>query len=485
MGVPQSTLFLREIELAQNYTLSINGQNVAGDAGTFPIHNPATQALLGHAPRSTAAQVDSAVAVARAAQPSWAALPDDERKAIIDRVADILTANTQYLAEWITREQGKPLAGPGSLFEMQACVGWTLASTMLDLPVEVVFEDETRRDEVHRKPIGVVAAIAPWNWPLMIAIWQFIPALRAGNTVVLKPSEYTPLGTLEMVRLINQVLPPGVLNTVSGSGDVGDALVRHPDVRKVMFTGSGATGRKIIEASAGNMARLTLELGGNDAAIVLPDADPQAIAQGLFWGAFINMGQTCACAKRLYVHQSQYEAVIAALKAVAEAMPMGDGMQEGIMLGPVQNQMQFDKVCTLVEAARRDGARIVTGGQIKPDSLFFPVTLVADVKDGNPLVDEEQFGPVLPIIAYSDINEAIRNANRLDAALGASVWSSNVQEAQRVAMQLEAGTVWINQHGAVHPMVPFGGVKGSGYGLEFGTEGLKAVTVAQVISIKK
>lgn len=471
--------------MTQNYTLSINGQNVAGDAGTFSIHNPATHALLGHAPRSTAAQVDLAVAAARAAQPTWAALPDDERKAIIGRVADILTANTKYLAEWITREQGKPLAGPGSLFEMQACVGWTQVSTMLDLPVEVVFEDETRRDEVHRKPIGVVAAIAPWNWPLMIAIWQFIPALRAGNTVVLKPSEYTPLGTLEMVRLINEVLPPGVLNTVSGGGTVGDALVRHPDVRKVMFTGSGATGRKIIEASAGNMARLTLELGGNDAAIVLPDADPQAIAQGLFWGAFINMGQTCACAKRLYVHQSQYEAVIAALKAVAEAMPMGDGMQEGIMLGPVQNRMQFDKVCALVESARRNGARIVTGGQPKPDSLFFPITLVADIQDGSPLVDEEQFGPVLPIIAYSDVSEAIHNANRLDAALGASVWGSNVQEAQRVAMQLQAGTVWINQHGAVHPMVPFGGIKGSGYGVEFGVEGLKAVTVTQVISIKK
>lgn len=471
--------------MTTNFALQINGQAVPGDATAFPIYNPATSALLGNAPASSPAQVQAAVAAARAAQPAWAALPDAERKALIGRVAEVLTTNTQYLAEWITREQGKPLAGPGSLFEMQACVGWTQVATMLELPVEVAFEDDTRRDEVHRKPIGVVAAIAPWNWPLMIAIWQIIPALRAGNTVVLKPSEYTPLGTLEMVRLINTVLPPGVLNTVSGNGMVGDALVRHPDVKKIMFTGSGATGRKIIEASAGNMARLTLELGGNDAAIVLPDADPQAIAQGLFWGAFINMGQTCACAKRLYVHESQYEAVIAALKAVTEAMPMGDGMQDGILLGPVQNRMQFDKVCALVESARRDGARIVTGGQPKPDSLFFPITLVADIKDGSPLVDEEQFGPVLPIISYSDVDQAIRNANRLDAALGASVWSSDLQEAQRVALQLQAGTVWINQHGAIHPMVPFGGIKGSGYGVEFGVEGLKAVTVPQVISIKK
>jgi acyl-CoA reductase-like NAD-dependent aldehyde dehydrogenase len=276
-----------------------------------------------------------------------------------------------------------------------------------------------------------------------------------------------------------------VLNTVSGNGQVGDALVRHPDVKKIMFTGSSATGRKIIAASADNMARLTLELGGNDAAIVLPGADVPTIAQGLFWGAFLNMGQTCACIKRLYVHESQYEAVVHALKSLADTVPMGDGMQDGILLGPVQNRMQFDKVAALVDAARQAGARIVTGGQAPTDSLFYPVTLVADVHDGNPLVDEEQFGPALPIIAYRDVSEAVRNANRLDAALGASVWSSDVQEAQRVAMQLEAGTVWINQHGAIHPMVPFGGVKGSGYGVEFGTEGLKAVTVPQVISIKK
>ncbi len=471
--------------MTQHYTLSINGENIPGDNGSFAIYNPANQDLLGLAPKSTPAQVELAVAAARTAQPAWAALDDATRKGYIKRVAEVLSQQSHYLAEWITREQGKPLAGPGSLFEMQACVGWTQVATMLELPMEVVFEDETRRDELHRKPMGVVAAIAPWNWPLMIAIWQIMPALRVGNTVVLKPSEYTPLGTLEMVRLINEVLPPGVLNTVSGDGKVGDTLVRHPDVKKIMFTGSSATGRKIIEASAGNMARLTLELGGNDAAIVLPGCDPQAIAEGLFWGAFINMGQTCACAKRLYVHSSQYEAVIQALKDVVVRMPMGDGMKDGIVMGPVQNRMQFDKVCALVEVARNNGARIVTGGAPMGEGLFYPVTLVADVKDGTRLVDEEQFGPVLPIIAYDDVQEAIYHANRLDAGLGASVWGSDVQEAQKVASQLQAGTVWINQHGAVHPMVPFGGVKGSGYGVEFGLEGLKAVTVPQVISLKK
>jgi acyl-CoA reductase-like NAD-dependent aldehyde dehydrogenase len=470
----------------QSFQLIIDGKSVAGDEASFEIRNPATFEPLGLAPTSSLAQVNAAVAAAKAAQPAWAALPDATRKDYLNKVAEVLTSNTAYLAKWITQEQGKPLAGPGSMFEMQACVGWTQVPASLDLPVEVVFEDDTRRDELHRKPIGVVGAIAPWNWPLLIAIWQIVPSLRVGNTVVLKPSEYTPLGTLEMVRLIAAVLPPGVLNTIGGDGKVGDFLVRHKDVQKIMFTGSTRTGKRIIEASANNLARLTLELGGNDAAIVLPGAKPAEIAEGLFWGAFINMGQTCACAKRLYVHESIYEEMVQALKAVAEKMTMGDGMQDGVVLGPIQNKMQFDKVSELVEDAKSHGARIVTGGKaVGGNGYFYPITLVADIADGSRLVAEEQFGPVLPIIKYRDVADAIAKANALDAALGASVWSSDASEAMRVAQQLEAGTVWINQHGAIHPMVPFGGIKGSGQGVEFGMEGLKALTVPQVISIKK
>ena len=320
----------------------------------------------------------------------------------------------------------------------------------------------------------------------MIAIWQIIPALRVGNTVVLKPSEYTTIGTLEMVRMINEVLPAGVLNTVSGTGEIGAELVANKDVGKIMFTGSNSTGEKIIKGSAGNMTRLTLELGGNDAAIVMEDVNPEAIAEGLFWGAFLNMGQTCACAKRLYVHESKYEGVINALSDLAEKMPMGNGMDEGIVLGPIQNKMQYDKVVDLVEDAKANNARIVCGGAPKEGKgFFYPITIVADVEDGLRLVDEEQFGPVLPIIKYSNIEDAIKSANRLEAGLGASVWSSNIEEAKKVAGRVEAGTVWINQHGAIHPMVPFGGIKGSGYGVEFGVDGLKSVTQSRVISINK
>lgn len=469
----------------------VNGRGVSS-AQTFESKNPATDEVLGLVPQSSPDQVSQAVAAARAAQPAWAAMPDADRRGIVFRMADVLQDNAPYLAELITQEQGKPLGGvgpdqvPGARFEMWACEVWTRTTAALDVPVDVVFEDDSRRDEMHRQPFGVVAAVAPWNWPLMIAIWQIIPAIRAGNTVVLKPSEYTSIGTLEMVRLLNTVLPPGVLNTVSGAGAVGSALVANPDVDKIMFTGSNSTGSKIAEAAARNLTPTTLELGGNDPAIVLPDADPKAIAMGLFWGAFLNMGQTCACAKRLYVHDSLHDAVVSELKALATNMPMGNGMELGIAMGPIQNRMQYDKVVSLVEQAKAGGATIVCGGSAPSGpGNFYPLTLVTDIEDGASLVDEEQFGPVLPIIKYTDVDAAIASANRLAAGLGASVWSSDLAKAQEVASRIQAGTVWINQHGAIHPMVPFGGVKGSGWGVEFGLEGLKSVTQPQVISIKK
>jgi acyl-CoA reductase-like NAD-dependent aldehyde dehydrogenase len=473
------------------YDNIINGLRVGSDR-YFDSHNPATGETLGRVAQCSREQVDMAVAAAKAAQPAWAALPDAQRKTLCMQLAEVIKANAEYLAEWVTREQGKPLGGvgpdqvPGARFELWGCEVWTQVPASLDLSVEVVFEDETRRDEVHRKPFGVIGAIAPWNWPLLIAVWQMIPALRAGNTVVIKPSEYTSIGTLELVRLLADVLPPGVLNTVSGPGEVGAWLVDNPGLDKIMFTGSSATGARIAATAARHLTPTTMELGGNDAAIVLPDADPKAMAMGLFWGAFLNMGQTCACAKRLYVHESLHDAVVAELKALATAMPMGDGMQAGIAMGPIQNRMQFDKVQALVERAKADGASVVCGGQAPSGpGLFYPLTLITNIADGAPLVDEEQFGPVLPIIKYRDEADAIASANRLDAGLGASVWSTNLDHARAVAERIQAGTVWINQHGAIHPMVPFGGTKGSGWGVEFGIDGLKAVTQAQVISIKK
>ncbi|MFC9919791.1 aldehyde dehydrogenase family protein [Agromyces binzhouensis] len=448
------------------------------------ILDPATGGLVGHAPVHGIGDLERAIARAEAAQPAWAALGHARRSELLMLAADAIDAEAEALAHVLSREQGKPLNGPNARFEVGAASGWMRAAAATPLEAEVVVDDGETRAELHYRPIGVVGAIGPWNWPQMITVWQVAPALRMGNTVVVKPSEYTPLSVLALIEVINRVLPAGVVEVVSGGRDVGAALASHPSVGKVMFTGSTATGKAIIRSSAETVKRLTLELGGNDAGIVLPDVDPKAIAEGVFWGAFINTGQTCAALKRLYVHDDVYDAVCEALVDVARAMPMGVGLDEANVLGPLQNRQQFDVVDRLVESAKAGGARVLLGGEPDRDQPgnFYPTTLVADIDDRSPLVQEEQFGPALPIIRYHDLDDAIAMANGVEVGLGASVWSTDRDEARRIAARLEAGTVWINAHGAVHPMAPFGGAKQSGYGLEFGVEGLKALGVPQVVN---
>ena len=459
--------------------------SITPDAGeTRTILDPATGTVVGEAPVHTVRDLEQAIAAAEAAQPAWAALGHDARSAALLRAADAVERSAEELARLLSREQGKPLNGPNARFEVGACAAWLRAAAGTPLDPETVVDDGETRAELHYRPIGVVGAIGPWNWPMMITIWQLAPALRMGNAVVVKPSEYTPLSVLALAKVINEELPDGLLSVVSGGRDVGEALAGHPAIGKVMFTGSTATGKAIIKSSADTVKRLTLELGGNDAGIVLPDADPKAIAEGLFWGAFINTGQTCAALKRLYVHTDIYDAVCEELTAVAAAMPMGVGLDETNVLGPLQNKQQYDIVARLVEAARESGAKILLGGNPDADrpGHFYPATLVADIDNTNPLVAEEQFGPALPIVRYSTVDEAVTMANALDVGLGASVWSADAAAARNVAARLEAGTVWINKHGAVDPRIPFGGAKQSGYGLEFGVEGLKALGVPQVIN---
>jgi len=454
----------------------------AGETRT--IFDPATGTAVGEAPVHTIDDLERAVAAAQAAQPAWAALGHEGRSAALLKAADAVERSAEELAHLLSREQGKPLNGPNARFEVGACAAWLRAAATIPLEPETIVDDGETRAELHYKPIGVVGAIGPWNWPMMITIWQIAPALRMGNAVVVKPSEYTPLSVLALVRVLNEELPEGLLTVVSGGRDVGARLANHPAIGKIMFTGSTTTGKAIIRSSADTVKRLTLELGGNDAGIVLPDADPKAIAEGLFWGAFINTGQTCAALKRLYVHDDIYDAVCEELTAVARAMPMGVGLDEANVLGPLQNRQQYDIVARLVEEARESGAKILLGGNPLPEQPghFYPATLVADIDNSNPLVAEEQFGPALPIIRYGTVDEAVAMANALDVGLGASVWSSDTAAAREVAARLEAGTVWINKHGAVDPRVPFGGAKQSGYGLEFGVEGLKALGVPQVIN---
>ncbi|WP_262107215.1 aldehyde dehydrogenase family protein [Arthrobacter sp. Marseille-P9274] len=452
--------------------------------GGREIKDPATGDVVGRAPEHSAQDLEAAVAAARAAQPAWGRLSHAERSEYLNRAADAIEHSAEALAELLSREQGKPLNGPNARFEVGACAAWLRATASFELEPEVLVDDEGGRAELHYRPLGVVGAIGPWNWPMMISVWQLAPSLRMGNTVVMKPSEYTPLSVLALAKVINQVLPADVLHVVSGGRDVGEGLASHPEIDKVMFTGSTATGKAIIRSSADTVKRLTLELGGNDAGIVLPDADPKAIAEGLFWGAFINTGQTCAALKRLYVHEDLYDQVCEVLVDVAKQMPMGVGLDEQNVLGPLQNKAQYDIVADLVQAAKDSGARVLTGGdpEAGQPGYFYPTTLVADIDNDNPLVAREQFGPALPIVKYSSVDEVVEMANGLEVGLGASVWSADPAKAREVAARIEAGTVWINKHGAVDPRVPFGGAKSSGYGLEFGAEGLKHLGQPQVIS---
>ncbi len=453
-------------------------------SGGREILDPATGELVGRAPEHEVADLEAAIAAAHAAQPEWDALGHTARRALMNQAADAIEANAEALAHLLSREQGKPLNGPNARFEVGGSVAWLRAAAAFDLEAEVIVDDGTTYAEMHYRPFGVVGAIGPWNWPMMISVWQLAPALRMGNTVVMKPSEYTPLSVLALVHVINQVLPEGVLHVVAGGRDVGQLLSTHKDIDKVMFTGSTATGKAIIRSSADTVKRLTLELGGNDAGIVLPDADPKAIAEGLFWGAFINTGQTCAALKRLYVHADIYEEVCEALTEVAKNMPMGVGLDEANVLGPLQNKAQYDIVDSLVRKATESGARVLLGAnpQAEQPGYFYPSTLIADIATDNALVVEEQFGPVLPIVKVDSIEQAVQLANALDVGLGASVWSSDRDAAREVAARLQAGTVWINSHGGVDPRIPFGGAKTSGYGVEFGVDGLKALGQPQVIN---
>lgn len=469
----------------QNFQLTIGGESVSTPQ-TFNVLNPATEAVVAACPQGTVALLEDAVAAARSALPEWSALEDSRRSAKLHEIAGLIEGHAQELSTLITSEQGKPQSGPGANLEVGGCATWTRVTADLSLPEEVVQDDAQGRILIRRKAVGVVGSITPWNWPLMIATWHIMPALRVGCTVVIKPSPYTPLSTLRLVSLMNRVLPAGVINVVTGDVDVGNRMVRHPGIDKIVFTGSTATGRKVMEGAASTLKRLTLELGGNDAGIILPGTSIDPLMERLFWGCFINAGQTCAALKRLYVHESQYEDLVARFTDFVAQMPVGNGADPGNLIGPLSNRMQLDKVDSYVDDARKRGARVTTGGK-RPLGVgyFYPLTVIADATDDMLVVKEEQFGPVIPILKYRTIDEVVCRANSLDVGLGGSVWGDDAAGCSAVGSRLECGTVWINQHGVPHPLAPFGGVKGSGIGVEFNVDGLKEYTTIQVLNVMR
>jgi len=470
-----------------DYKLIIDGKKVS-TAETFPVLNPATEEVVAQCPKATPEHVEQAVAAARRAFPSWSATPDAERSRIVHAIADALEAHAEELSKLLTLEQGKPgvgFAGMGAAFEIGGTMAWAHATADLELPVEVIQDNDEARIEVHRKPLGVIGSITPWNFPLMIAIWHTMPALRSGNTVVIKPSEFTPLTTLRAAEIINELVPPGVFNIVTGDGSLGAVLSSHPDINKIVFTGSTATGKKIMESASCNLKRITLELGGNDAAIVLPDTDVAEAAPKIFATAMFNNGQTCAALKRLYVHEDIYDEMCEALAAIARSVKTGDGSGD-VDFGPIQNKTQFDKVCTIAREAKASGARFLTGGEpVEGAGYFFPVTIVADIADDTRLVAEEPFGPILPILKFTDVEDALRRANDSNNGLGGSVWSADTKRASELASRLECGTAWVNAHAMIQPNMPFGGVKESGLGVEFGRYGLEEYTNIQSLYIAK
>jgi len=468
--------------------MTINGKKFVTDR-TSGVVNPASGKPFAEVPVGTAAHVDEAVAAARAAFPSWSSLSHEQRKSKLHELASVLEGNMPELMQLLTQETGKPMGGymgVGSGMEVGGSMAWMQATAETELPVEVIQDDDTARVEVRHKPVGVVGSITPWNWPLMIAVWHYAPALLAGNTVVAKPSEYTPVTTLRFVELANEILPPGVLNVISGDGTVGAAMASHPGINKIVFTGSSRTGKSVMRDASGNLKRLTLELGGNDAGIVLPDVDPSAVAAKLFGVCFHNNGQTCQALKRLYVHEDIHDGLVAEMAAIANRVKVGNGLEQDTDLGPLQNRKQLDIVLDLAEDARRLGATFVTGGSvIDGPGYFFPPTIVTGISDGSRLVDEEQFGPILPVISFSDPDDAIRRANNNSAGLGGSVWSSDLERAAQLAGRLEAGSVWVNAHADIQPNAPMGGMKQSGIGCEFGRWGLAENTDIQTVKINK
>jgi len=464
------------------YTMTIDGKAVAG-AGEFGVINPATGKVFANAPECSREQLDTAMEAAARAFKAWSRDEAKRRQVLLD-CASALEKKLGELAPLLTQEQGKPLKNANE--ELFGAAFWFKHTAGLQIPVEVLQDDASARVEVRRRPFGVVGAITPWNFPVMLAAWKIAPALLAGNTIVLKPSPYTPLSTLRLGEILRDVVPAGVVNVVSGGNELGAWISSHPTVRKVSFTGSVATGKKVALAAAPDLKRVTLELGGNDPAIVLRDVDPAKVAEKLFWGAFTNCGQVCSAVKRIYVHEDLYEDLGKRLAALARSVKVGDGLDPASQLGPLNNRMQFERVSELVEDARKQGARAVAGGApVGGAGYFYQPTILTDVSDGTRIVDEEQFGPAVPLIRYRDVEDAIERANATHFGLSGSVWGADAARAAEVAGRLECGTSWVNTHLAILPHAPFGGAKWSGIGVENGPWGLLGFTELQTVHVAK
>jgi acyl-CoA reductase-like NAD-dependent aldehyde dehydrogenase len=464
------------------YSLLIDGRLVDA-AARLDVINPATGSVFAHCPAAGAAELDAAVAAARRAFPAWRALGFAERAACIARFAAALEANQESLARLLTQEQGKPLGQ--SRDEIGRAASLAVGMTKIPIQSEVILDNAERFIELRYLPLGVAGIITPWNAPVNLAAGPLASALYTGNCAIIKPSPFTPLTTLRIGEILREVLPAGVANVLAGGDELGAMLTAHPGIDKISFTGSVATGKKVMANAAGTLKRVTLELGGNDAAIVLEDVDVADVAKKLFFAATVNSGQVCMAVKRIYAHEQIHDALCAALAAEAGKARLGDGLDPATTLGPIQNRRQYERVCELKADAGLHG--MLQEGPARPagGGYYVAPAVVTGLAETDRLVAEEQFGPVFPVMKFRDVEDAIRRANDTRFGLAGSVWSKDLARAQAIAGRLEVGTAWVNQHRATMANVPFGGAKESGIGRTYSRLGLEAYLEPQVISVLK
>jgi acyl-CoA reductase-like NAD-dependent aldehyde dehydrogenase len=471
------------LQLRTDFSLLIDGKLSRG-AEQLDVINPAYGTVFARCPAAGRADLDAAVAAAKRAFTTWRSTTYEQRAALVKKLSQALRDHQNELAELLTCEQGKPLAQ--SVAEIDRGAAQSDGMVGIKIPIETLIDNDQQHIELRYRPLGVVGIITPWNAPVNLALGPLVSALYTGNTVVLKPSPYTPLATLKVGELIKDVFPAGVVNMLAGGDLLGQWMTEHKDIDKISFTGSVATGKKVLASAAGTLKRVTLELGGNDPAIIMDDVDPKAIAKKVFFAAFVNSGQVCMAIKRIYAHEKIYDGLCAALVEEAKKAVVGNGLDPKTELGPIQNKMQYNKVVGIIEDTKKSGAKILTGGTIpEGPGYFLPPTLVADIAEDSRLVREEQFGPIVPILKFKDLDDALRRANDTRYGLSGSVWTSDVNRGAEIAAKLEVGTAWVNQHRATSAFVPFGGAKESGYGRQYSVLGLKSYMEPEVVSVAK
>ncbi|QGP56244.1 Succinate-semialdehyde dehydrogenase [NADP(+)] GabD [Piscirickettsia salmonis] len=464
-----------------SYAMLINGQLHSG-IDSFAVVNPATEAVIAECPIASVELLEQAVNAAKIALIDGTGTLE-QRRELLRACADKIEAHQQELSQLLTKEQGKPISQAQN--EVSWAIGLLRKQCELDIPKKVLRDDTQARVTVTRKPLGVVAGITPWNFPFYIAVNKMAEAIYSGNSIIIKPSPYTPLTTLKLGKLIQDIIPAGLVNIISGDNELGALLVKHPKISAISFTGSVATGKHIATAAAADLKRVVLELGGNDAAIVLNDVNVKEVAEKIFWNAFSNCGQICVAVKRLYVQRAIYHDLLDEMVRIAKTVKVGNGLDSEVTMGPLNNVMQYERIIELLNDAKAQGATVHCGGAAQEGlGYFFPPTIISGIEEGVRLIDEEQFGPLLPILAFDDVNEVIQRVNNSSMGLSAYVWSKDNDLAVQIANRLEVGIVRVNTPTTEASLTPFGGMKQSGIGREGGVWGIEAMTDAQTMSVK-